>query len=167
MSFDEGRRKRSNIMKTCSILIALSCVLLQPVARAAGDTDHKKPLKDEIAQRSGADEDKAAKCKDAAKGKDSDEGDQAADNSTEGKFVGIEEGDFSHWQMKTADGKDVSYFILKPDASVEKVLENPQAFKGKRCRVRWRESMETLPDGGGKTRIEHVISVEWVEKNDF
>jgi hypothetical protein len=136
-----------NAMKARSVIIVLSCLLIQPVARAADDGSPQNGVKDEITKPSGT-----------------DKGKPVADKTTEGRFLGIEEGDFSHWQMKTADGKDVSYFILKPDASVEKVLKNPEAFKGKKCRVHWRESMETLPDGGGKTMIEHVVSVEWLDR---
>jgi hypothetical protein len=38
---------------------------------------------------------------------------------TSGVFTGIEEGDYSHWKMKTDKGEEVTYFILKPDAAIE------------------------------------------------
>lgn len=87
---------------------------------------------------------------------------KATANQTAGTFLGIEEGDYAHWKMKTADGEEVSYFILKPDAAVEKVLENPAKFKGRKCRVSWKESVENIPEAGGKTKIQQILSVEWL-----
>jgi len=87
-----------------------------------------------------------------------------AAKTTEGTFLGIEEGDYFHWQMRTAGGGEVSYFILKADASVDKVLEKPDAFKGKKCRVTWKESTETIPEAGGKMKVQQILSVEWLEK---
>lgn len=81
-----------------------------------------------------------------------------------GTFIGIEEGDYAHWQMRDAKGKELSFFILRPDTSVDKVLENPKIFVGRKCRVKWKQSTENLPEAGGNTQIEQILSVEWVEK---
>lgn len=81
--------------------------------------------------------------------------------TTSGTFTGIEEGDYAHWNMKTDKGEEVSYFILKPDASIEKVLENPKPFIGKKCAVKWKASKENIPEAGGKIDLEQVVSVEW------
>ena len=81
--------------------------------------------------------------------------------TTSGTFTGIEEGDYAHWTMKTDKGEVVSYFILKPDASIEKVLENAESFIGKKCVVKWKTSKENIPEAGGKIDVEQVISVEW------
>lgn len=83
---------------------------------------------------------------------------------TDGTFLGIEEGDYAHWNMRTVDGAEVSYFILKPDTSVDKVLENPKTYIGKKCRVTWKKSTENIPEAGGKIEIEQVLSVEWLGK---
>lgn len=85
----------------------------------------------------------------------------AALKTTSGTFAGIEEGDYAHWNMKTDKGEDASYFILKPDASIEKVLADPKPFIGKKCIVKWKASKENIPEAGGKIDIEQVISVEW------
>lgn len=81
----------------------------------------------------------------------------------EGVFKGLEEGDYAHWKMRTRDGREVSYFVLKPDAAVEKVLEKPDSFIGKSCKVTLKKGMEEIQEGGGKMEIEQVVSVEWVE----
>lgn len=83
---------------------------------------------------------------------------------TEGTFLGIEEGDYAHWQLRTTAGEEVTYFILKPDASVEKVLENPKAYQGRRCRVTWKKSTENIPEAGGKIEVEQILSFEWLKK---
>lgn len=97
------------------------------------------------------------------KGKDGGNA-RAAAKLTDGVFLGIEEGDYAHWKMRTVDGDEVSYFILKPDATVDKVLEKPGAHIGKRCRVTWKKSTENIPEAGGKIEVEQVLSVEWLGK---
>ena len=89
---------------------------------------------------------------------------KAAVQTVEGVFLGIEEGDYPHWQMKSADGKELSFFILKSDAAIDQVLEKPKRFKGRRCRVKWMKSMEDIPEAGGKIEVEQVLSIEWLDK---
>ncbi|MCB1278892.1 hypothetical protein [Prosthecobacter sp.] len=89
---------------------------------------------------------------------------KAATQVVEGTFVGIEEGDYFHWNMRTKAGEELSFFILKPDASVEKVLENADAYAGRKCRVTSKKSMENIPEAGGKMEIEQILSVEWLGK---
>ncbi len=88
----------------------------------------------------------------------------AAVQPAEGVFTGIEDGDYPHWNMKTNQGKERSFFVLRPDASVEKVLEEPGKFVGRKCRVRWKSSTENIPEAGGKMKVEQILSVEWLEK---
>jgi hypothetical protein len=83
---------------------------------------------------------------------------------TAGVFAGIEEGDYFHWNMKTTGGEEVSYFILHPDASVDRVLEDPAAYVGRRCRVTWKKSTEDIPEAGGKMQIEQILSVQWLKE---
>lgn len=83
---------------------------------------------------------------------------------TEGRFKGIEEGDYFHWNMINSAGEEFSFFILKPDATVDKVLENPKSYVGKKCRVTWKKSTEDIPEAGGKIEIETILSVEWLGK---
>ncbi len=85
----------------------------------------------------------------------------AAGAMVEGVFTGIEEGDYAHWNIRTKDGER-SFFILKPDASVEKALKDPKAHIGKTCRVKWKKSTEEIPEAGGKMEIEQIVSVEWI-----
>lgn len=85
----------------------------------------------------------------------------AAFKTTSGTFTGIEEGDYAHWNMKTEKGEEMSYFILQPDGSIEKVLVNPKSFVGKKCVVKWKASKENIPEAGGKIDVEQVVSVEW------
>lgn len=83
---------------------------------------------------------------------------------TTGEFLGIDEGDYFHWRMKDSKGVEVSFFILNPGASVETVLEKPESFVGKRCRVTWKKSMETIPEAGGKIEVKQILEVKWVSE---
>jgi hypothetical protein len=89
--------------------------------------------------------------------------DKAAPLVVEGTFSGIEQGDYAHWNIKTKDGEERSFFVMKADAEIEKVLENPRPHVGKACRVTWKKSMEEIPEAGGKMEIEQVVAVEWVK----
>lgn len=81
---------------------------------------------------------------------------------TEGIFLGIEQGDYEHWNLRTSTGKELSLFVLQPDSSLDKALENPQAFTGKKCKVTWKKSIEDIPEAGGKIEVEQILSVEWL-----
>ncbi|WP_395751379.1 hypothetical protein [Prosthecobacter sp.] len=83
---------------------------------------------------------------------------------TEGTFTAIEEGDYAHWNMKTKAGEEASFFILKPDATVSKVIDNPKPYFGRKCRVTWKKSIENIPEAGGKMEIQQILSVEWLGK---
>lgn len=89
----------------------------------------------------------------------------ASARALSGTFLGIEEGDYAHWQMRTDGGEERSFFILRPDSSVEKVLAKPKSFQGRKCRVQWKESTENIPEAGGKITVEQILSVEWLGKN--
>ena len=90
--------------------------------------------------------------------------DSAAVGTTTGAFKGIEEGDYFHFHITDAKKNDVSYFIMKPDKSVEAVLANPASFVGKRCRVEWKTSVVDVPSAGGKISLTEILSVEWLKK---
>jgi len=81
--------------------------------------------------------------------------------SVDGVFLGIEQGDYAHWNMRTADGREMSLFILRPGTSVSKVLDNPDAFAGRKCRVTWNISTENIPEAGGNLQVEQILDVEW------
>lgn len=88
----------------------------------------------------------------------------AAAKVATGTFIGVEEGDYAHWLMKSDKGEELSFFILSGDASVDKVLEKPKSYIGKKCRVQLKTSMEEVPEAGGKMEVMQVLSVEWVDK---
>jgi len=65
--------------------------------------------------------------------------------------------------MKSEKGEELSYFILKGDATVDKVLGKPKAYVGRKCRVKLKISMENIPEAGGKMEVTQVLGVEWLE----
>ena len=70
--------------------------------------------------------------------------------STEGTFVGVEQGDYAHFLIKDKKGKDDSFIVLRPDKSVQPYLDNPDKLKGKRIRVHWEE--QPIPEAGEKMK---------------
>ena len=88
----------------------------------------------------------------------------ASTKTTEGTFVRVDEGDYFHFVITDTKGEEVSFFILKGDATVDKVVEEPGKFVGKKCRVQWKTSVENIPEAGGKLEIEQILSVEWLGK---
>jgi hypothetical protein len=76
--------------------------------------------------------------------------------STEGTFVGIEQGDYAHFLIRDRKGQDDSFIILRPDNSVRAYLDNPAKLKGRKVRVHWKE--QTIPEAGGLMKT--VVKVE-------
>lgn len=101
----------------------------------------------------------------AFKGKDAPPDKPAAAEAkvATGTFTGIEQGDYAHWLMKSQAGEELSYFILKGDGSVAKVLAKPKAFIGRKCRVKLKTSIQDIPEAGGKIEVEQVLGVEWLD----
>jgi hypothetical protein len=76
--------------------------------------------------------------------------------TTDGTFVGIEQGDYAHFLIKDTNGKDASFIILRPDNSVQQYLDKPAKLKGHKVRVHWKE--QTIPEAGGLKQT--VVKVE-------
>lgn len=85
-----------------------------------------------------------------------------AGSSFEGTFSGIQEGDYFHWVMKDRKGEERSFFILQPTSAIERVLADPQEYEGRKCRITFKKSKESLPEAGGEVEIEQIVSVEWL-----
>lgn len=86
-----------------------------------------------------------------------------AENVLAGTFVGIEQGDYAHWKMRTANGRERSFFVLQTNPSLDRVLNDPQEYEGRHCRVRWTRATENLESVGGPVTLEKILSVEWTE----
>ena len=65
--------------------------------------------------------------------------------STEGTFVGIEQGDPAHFLIKEKDGREHWFIVLRHDESVQPYLDNPAKFKGRPVKVYWIKKV--LADG--------------------
>lgn len=76
--------------------------------------------------------------------------------TTEGTFVGIDQGDYTHFLIKNKHGGDESFIALRPDDSVKAYLDHPAGLKGRKIRVYWK--MEMIPEAGGKEKT--VTKVE-------
>lgn len=76
--------------------------------------------------------------------------------STEGTFVGIDQGDYTHFLIKNKKGEEESFIALRPDDSVKAFLDSPAGLRGRSIRVYWK--METISEAGGKEKT--VTKVE-------
>jgi hypothetical protein len=85
----------------------------------------------------------------------------AGDQTIEGVFLGVEQGDYAHWKMRDRHGNERSFFILQTDAALERVLADPQEYEGRACRVRWERRKEEIPEAGGRMDLDVLTGVEW------
>ena len=85
---------------------------------------------------------------------------RASKGHTDGTFAEIEQGDYAHLVVKDSKGKRQSFFILRPDKSVQSYIDNGSKLKGRKVRVHWEERNESIPEAGGKQRIRVVTKVD-------
>lgn len=78
---------------------------------------------------------------------------------TTGTFDGFEYGDYVHLLL-TVDGETRSFFVLRTDAALERLLDRPEAALGKPLRVIWQTSREHLPEAGGPVEVDIVLTVQ-------
>lgn len=77
-----------------------------------------------------------------------------------GTFTGIEQGDYAHLNLKTADGTEDSFFVLNDDNGLKPFVENPAKYTGKKIEVRWEEREENIPEAGGKMEIRVAVGAK-------
>jgi len=92
-----------------------------------------------------------------------DPADEAVAQQVEGVFKGIEQGDYFHWNMTNEKGEEVSFFILNAGDKVDEVLNDADAYIGRRCRVSYVTGMVEIPEAGGKMEISQITGVEWLK----
>ena len=61
--------------------------------------------------------------------------------STEGTFVGIEQGNPQYFLIKETAGGEQRFVILGPGESVQPYLDNPAKFKGRPVKVYWHKKV--------------------------
>ena len=57
--------------------------------------------------------------------------------STEGTFIGIEQGNQTYFLIREKDGREHPFIILHPDESVQSYLDHAAKFKGRPVKVYW------------------------------
>jgi len=78
-----------------------------------------------------------------------------------GTFLGIEQGDYAHWRMRTSAGEDVSFFLLKTNDALDLVFADPKQYEGRKCSVAVKTSVEELESAGGRVEIDQIVDVTW------
>ena len=82
--------------------------------------------------------------------------------TAKGTFLGLEQGDYVHFLIHTQKG-DESFFINLKSPSVNQVAENPSRFVGKKCTVKYLETKQHFPEGGGEYDVQLLEEVIWDE----
>jgi len=75
-----------------------------------------------------------------------------------GTFAGIEQGDYAYLKLNV-NGEERSFMILDTDAAIDKLVNDPDAYMGKEITVSWQSSEEDIPEAGGKTEVDKVLTV--------
>jgi len=83
-----------------------------------------------------------------------------ATGTTRGKFLRIDQGDYTHFVMRDSKGQEQDFFIIKGDGTVDKFVATPAKYKGKAVQVRWQRVMSNIPEAGGEIEIRQVTSVK-------
>ena len=79
---------------------------------------------------------------------------------TEGKFLGVEQGDYMHLQMQDGKGKDFSFWCLDEACRRIESVEEQKKLTGKMVRVHWRKVKKFLESAGEEVELELVTRIE-------
>ena len=66
-------------------------------------------------------------------------------------------------EQKHTQKGDESFFINLKSPSVNQVAENPSRFVGKKCTVKYLETKQHFPEGGGEYDVQLLEEVIWDE----
>lgn len=76
-----------------------------------------------------------------------------------GIFDGFEQGDYLYLHL-SSNGEQSSFMILRTDGALEKLINNPEKYIGKRITVLWQNAVENIPEAGGPTEVTKAVSVK-------
>jgi outer membrane lipoprotein-sorting protein len=80
-----------------------------------------------------------------------------------GTFVGVEQGDYFYFKMKTDSGEEKSLMVLQGDDTFDAMFENPDSYKGKKVKVTWVATKQDIPEAGGVIDIDKYIKAEIIK----
>jgi len=80
--------------------------------------------------------------------------------STKGTFAGIDQGDYFYFLLETTGDQQESFFILKPDETVEAFIDAPEKYLGRDVVVYWVQREMNIPQAGGVELIKEIKKVE-------
>jgi hypothetical protein len=84
----------------------------------------------------------------------------ATPQETTGVFVGIEQGDYFYFKVKTDSGEEKSFMVLNPDEIYSKIEAESANFQGKKVKVYWQAKKQNIPEAGGEIDIQEYIKAE-------
>lgn len=81
---------------------------------------------------------------------------------TEGKFLGVEQGDYMHLQLQDSKGKNFSFWCLDEACGRIESVEEQKKMTGKTVRVYWRKVRKFLESAGEEVELELVERIEFL-----
>lgn len=87
----------------------------------------------------------------------------AQSNVLTGKFVDLQMGDYAHVEILDAAGESRNFW-LGSDPSLNKVVEHPEWYRGKKVKVTWHKVTRNIPEAGGNMEIEEITRLEVLKK---
>lgn len=84
----------------------------------------------------------------------------AQEKFVEGTFVEIEQGDLFHFIVKDDQGKSYDFWVMKTDATYEKISLDQAKYKGKKIKVFYKESKKFIENAGGEIEFQEYVKAE-------
>lgn len=78
----------------------------------------------------------------------------------EGTFVEIEQGDLFHFIVKDEQGKSYDFWVMKTDATYEKISLDQAKYKGKKIKVFYKKSKKFIENAGGEIEFQEYVKAE-------
>ena len=78
---------------------------------------------------------------------------------TKGTFVGMEWGDYLHFNMKNEAGEEISFFVFDLPEDQITAFEKPE-MAGKAIEVKWKTSKRDIPESGGEMELDEILEVK-------
>ena len=78
----------------------------------------------------------------------------------EGTFEQIEQGDLFHFIVKDEQGKSYDFWVMKTDATYEKISLDQAKYKGKKIKVFYKKSKKFIENAGGEIEFQEYVKAE-------
>lgn len=82
---------------------------------------------------------------------------------TYGQFLGVEQGDYMHLQIRDDRGQTKSFWCLDEACRPVESIEDQKKLVGKKVRIHWRKVKKFLEPAGEDVELELVTKIEFIK----